>query len=135
MMWDEVMERVLARLKENDTLSGLFGDDFRMASAGAKLKVPSLEYTILTDTTSELMEPFLVQFDIWTEKAADNRTAERIVRSLLHQRTSTRWDDVALIADYMDGSFLATPDRANFIGRGLRFRFMPLKQQYSLPAV
>lgn len=133
-MWPDVMERVLAQLKANDTLSTTFGENFRMAAAGSKLEIPCCEYTILTDTNSELWEPMLVQIDLWTHKAQDNRNAERIVRSLLNQRTSVQWDGVTLIAEYMDGAFLAVPDRAGFIGRGLRFRFLPLKQQYSQPA-
>lgn len=134
MMWDDVMTRVLALLDTNATLHDLFGGKMRMVSEGSKLEVPSLEYTILTDTNAELFEPMLVQIDLWTLRADQNRLAERIVRNLLDQRTSVRWTDVVALSEFTDGAFLSTPDRAGFIGRGLRFRFTPLKQQYAQPA-
>lgn len=133
MMWDQVMERVLALLQANEHLTAIFADKFQMAGS-SQLKIPSVEYTILSDANSEIWVPMLVQFDLWTTKAGDNRVAERIVRSILDQRTSVQWDGVTVIASYTDGAFLSTPDRAGFIGRGLRFRFSALKQQHSQPA-
>lgn len=133
MMWDQVMERVLAMLQANETLAGLFDDHFQMAGS-SQLKIPSVEYTILSDVNVEIWSPMLVQIDVWTKKAEDSRNAERIIRSLLDQRTSVQWDGVTVIASYTDGAFLSTPDRAGFIGRGLRFRFSALRQQYSQPA-
>lgn len=128
------MARVLAKFAENATLAEHFGERMRMAAAGSKLETPCLEYTILTDGDAEVFEPILVQIDIWTHRAADNRAAERIVRSILSQRTSVRWDNLVLMSEYADGGFLAVPDRAGFIGRGLRFRMALLKQQFALPA-
>jgi hypothetical protein len=61
MMWDQVMESVLALLQANEVLSEIFGESFRMAAGGSKLQVPSCEYTILSDVSTEIMEPMLVQ--------------------------------------------------------------------------
>jgi hypothetical protein len=133
MMWDQLLERAIDRLKANDTIATTFGDDIRMAGTG-DLEIPSIEYTILSDIRGELWEPLLIQWDIWTQKAEDNRNIERIVRALFDQRVPTLWDGVMVMSDYVDGSQLATPNRAGFVGRGLRFRLSPLRQQYALPA-
>lgn len=132
MMWDQIIERAIAKLKQNSTIVDLFGDNIRMAGPG-KLQVPSLEYTILTDIVSEVWTPILVQWDIWTDKAVDNRAIERIIRSLFDQRVPVIWDDLLISSDYVQGSHLATPDRANYIGRGLQFRMQALKQQHAQP--
>lgn len=133
MMWDAVLERAIARIKGNATLAEIFGDNVRMAGTG-DLKVPSVEFTLLSDTNNELWAPILVQFDLWTDRAADNRQAERIVLSLFDLRVPGVWDDVMVMSDYVDGSTLASPARSGFSGRGLRFRISPLRQQHAIPS-
>lgn len=133
MMWDAVLERAIARIKGNEVLAEIFGDNVRMAGTG-DLKVPSVEFTLLSDTNTELWTPILVQFDLWTDKAEENRRAERVMLSLFDLRVPGIWDEVMVMSDYVDGSMLATPARSGFTGRGLRFRISPLRQQYAIPS-
>ena len=133
MMWDEVMARVRTMILDDLILSSIFGNAFRKSGPNDQL-VPVIEWTLLGDTENELWTPMLVQFDCWTNVAADARLAERRLRSLFHRPTTIVLDGVTLFAEYADGTDLATPDRAGYTGRGLRFRFTPLRRQYALPA-
>lgn len=134
MMWDEVMARVKTVILEDPTLLSLFGEAYRKAGV-SELRVPVIEWNLLSDTENELWAPMLVQFDIWTDVAANARHAERRLRSLFHKDLLLQIDDLQLFAEYTDGTDLATPNRADFTGRGLRFRFTPLRRQYALPGV
>lgn len=134
MMWDEVMARVKSVILADAVLIAIFGNGYRKAGVGA-LKVPVIEWNMLSDTETELWAPMLVQFDIWTTEAGHARHAERRLRSLFHQTTILQLDGLTMSGEYTDGTDLATPNRANFTGRGLRFRFTPLRRQYALPGV
>lgn len=133
MIWDEVMERVKTVIITDALLSEIFGDGYRKAGV-SDLKVPVIEWNLLGDTENELWEPMLVQFDVWTNKAEDNRKAERRLRSLFHRPTQIRLDGIMLMSEFNDASDLATPSRSGYTGRGVRFRFTPLRQQYAQPA-
>jgi hypothetical protein len=130
MMWDHVMERIVTLILADPVLAGIFGDHLRMAGSG-KSSVPSIEYTLITDTEGELWTPISIQFDLWTTSAVDSRTAERKLRGLLHHDLPQSIDGLTLWTTYTDGSPLATPDRSNFVGRALRFHFTPLREQYA----
>ena len=132
-MWDEVMERVRVLILADTALSAVIGQAYRKAGSG-DLQIPGMEWNLLSDVLTELWAPMLVQFDIWTTTAANNRRAERRLRSLLHRPLPLQLDDVLMFTVFVDGNDLATPNRANFVGRGVRFRFTPLRQQYALPA-
>lgn len=133
MMWDHVMAYVQSLLIADAVLEPLFGTNVRKAGV-SDLLIPSIEWTLLGDGESELWAPMLVQFDVWTSVAADARTAERRLRSLFHKDTSVTFDAYTVFTSYSDGADLATPDRANHVGRAVRFRFTPLREQYARPA-
>lgn len=133
-MWDEVMARVKTTILEDPVLVSIFGDAYRKAGV-SELAIPVIEWNLLSDTETELWAPMLVQFDIWTDVAGNARHAERRLRFLFHQALMMQLDGISMFAEYTDGTDLATPNRANFTGRGLRFRFTPLRRQYALPGV
>lgn len=132
MMWDHVMKKVVAKIIADPELSAIFGDSVRMAGVSDQ-KVPVLEYTLIGDAESELWEPIVIQFDLWTKTAVIGRTAERLMRSRFHKDLPQTIDGVRLWTTYSDGSMLATPDRSSFVGRALRFHFTPLREQYAKP--
>lgn len=134
MMWDNVMERVIAEIGANPNISALYTIDgrlqFRMASPSGQQQVPGIEWSLIGDTEGELWEPIVVQIDIWYTDESVMRQTERIIRSLLRQERM-RLDDLTLLISYVDGVALAVPDRANFYGRGLRFRIAALRERYA----
>ena len=133
MMWDKVMERVRTMILTDATLILLVGDAFRKAGPN-DLVVPLIEWTLLGDTENELWAPMLVQFDCWAKTADDARKIERRLRVMFHQPVMMTLGDIKIFSEYSDGADLATPNRANFTGRAIRFRFSPLRQQYARPA-
>lgn len=134
MMWDHVMEHMRLVLLADPVLDEIFHGNYRKAGPSDLLN-PVLEWTLLGDTETEVWAPMLVQFDMWTAKASDTRRAERRMRGMLHQGTSVLFDSYTMLSEYADGLDLATPNRSNFTGRGIRFRFSPLRQQFALPAL
>lgn len=132
-MWDHVMEYVKALVTVDPTLSGLFGTNFRKAGPAVDLAVPVIEWSLLGDTETELWAPMLVQFDCWTNTAADSRAAERRLRGLFMRNTSIVFDTYTMLTEYSDGADLAVPNRSGYVGRGVRFRMTPLRQQYARP--
>lgn len=133
MMWDRVIERLLVIIAEDGILSSEFGDRIRMAGSGA---APSprdslLEYTHIADSEGELWAPCVFQFDIWAPQMARVTVAERRLRQLFNPPLPTDYGGVMMFAQYVDGTMLASPDRNGFSGRGIRFRFTPLRERYA----
>jgi hypothetical protein len=133
MMWDEVMSRIATEIENDATMTRIFQGHFRHAGT-SEMQIPGIEYTLLSDTETELWAPMLVQFDLWTAKAADCRAGERKLRGMFQQNRTIELDGVTMFSEYSDASDLMTPDRSGFVGRGVRFTFTPLRQQYALPA-
>lgn len=134
MMWDQVMGAAKAIILADVTLSDIFGEGYRKAGVSDFLG-PVMEWTLLSDTETELWAPMLVQFDCWTNTAEDARSAERRLRALFHHDTSIPFDGYTIFTEYAGGGDLATPNRAMFTGRAVRFQMTPLRQQYAQPAL
>lgn len=131
MMWDHVMERVVAEILMDDVLATIYGDAVRAAGTGEQI-VPSLEWTLVGDTENELWAPMIVQFDQWTKTGEQNRRSEFRLRQLYHRDVPrTIAGDTMMWTMYSDGAVLAMPDRSNFIGRTIRFTFTPLRAKYA----
>lgn len=134
MMWDQVILRIAALLRSDDTLVGIFGSSMQMAGT-SPLRVPMLEWTLIADGESELWAPCVIQFDQWHTEAAMIVQSERRLRSLLHVPRAIVLDGLYLSGQYQDGSVLASPDRNGFDGRAARFLFLPLRARYALPVL
>lgn len=133
MMWDEVMSRINTEILADSTLSTIFGTEFKAAGTGV-LSVPSLEWMLVGDREDELWAPMIVQFDIWVKTASSARVAERRLRELYHRDLPRYLGDIQMWTVYSDGSWLASPDRAQHTGRAVRFTFTPLREKYALPS-
>lgn len=131
MMWDQVMKRVIAELEHDPVIAEIFQGHIRMAGTGDQ-QIPVLEWTLIGDIETELWAPMIVQFDLWTASAASTRSGEFHLRALYSEDLPIVLNgDLQMWAQYTDGSMLATPDRANFVGRAIRFRFTPLRWKYA----
>jgi hypothetical protein len=134
MMWDRVIEAAKAAIQADANLSAIFGDAVRRAAPSTtpfEPKVPILEYTIVTDTENELWAPTIIQFDVWSPDVDRLLAAERGLRRLFTPALPRRYGEVFMWTEFVDGAVLATPDRNGFHGRGLRFRFSPLRERYN----
>lgn len=131
MMWDQVLLRLVDLIKTDQTLHGIFGDNSRMAGTG-KLEIPSIEWSLVGDSETELWAPCIIQFDLWHTLPAKIVEAERRLRILFHTSLPATFDGLTMWCEYIDGDILASPDRNNFAGRAVRFKFTPLRSKYVL---
>lgn len=135
MMWDQVMERVVASILADSMLAGIYASHVRMAGTGEQ-QVPGIEWTLIGDTEGELWAPMIVQFDLWHSNAETLRASERRLRGMFHVNVMLQLDDLKLFSSYNDGAMLATPDRSGYHGRAIRFTMIPLRSQYArVPSV
>lgn len=132
MMWDTVMGWVIGIIRSDLVFQEIYSGAIRMAGTG-KQQVPGLEWHLIGDTEGELWAPVIVQFDQWATDMAVIRRSEARLRSFFHRDLPMDIGGTRMWTQYEDGAMLATPDRSGFMGRALRFRFTPLRQQYALP--
>lgn len=133
LMWERVMKRVLAVINADVVLQEIYDGHVRMMGSGT-LQVPGLEWLLVSDVEEELWAPIIVQFDQWTPTASLVRASEFRLRALFHcELPIVLGGDMVMWSQYSDGSQLATPDRAGFVGRASRFQFTPLRRQYAFP--
>jgi hypothetical protein len=135
MKWDVVLERIRGAIAGSPILFGLYGNRVRMAGPWSLERLPEmplLEYSLVTDSESELWAPCVFQFDLFAREIDDNLTGERMLRRLFHQDLPIDLGGLVMWAQYNpnDGAILSTPDRDGFFGRALRFTFTPLRDKY-----
>lgn len=136
MMWDRVIEALLAELESDTTIVELFADRIRMTGTGAapNPKNSLLEYMLIADSERETEAPCVIQFDAWAPTMDLVARAERRLRQMFNPALPMDLEGVGMTwGQYVDGTTLASPDRDGFSGRGLRFRFTPLREKYAPP--
>lgn len=132
MMWVEIMTRVVNEIEAHPVLGPTYSGRVRKASPGGEQQVPGIEWSLIGDTEGELWEPIIVQIDVWYTESDTMIESERIIRSMLPRDLPFKLGgDLTVIASFEGGVDLAVPDRANFYGRGLRFRIAALRNQYA----
>ena len=134
MMWDQVLLRIVAVVRTDTLLAEIYGENMRLASPG-QLLIPALEWTVAADSETELWAPCTIQFDQWTRTLAELVRSERRLRALFHTELPAEFDGLIMSCQYLDGTLLAAPDRDDFNGRALRFRFTPLRSRYALSSI
>ena len=131
MMWDRIMELVTAEMLDDDLLAAIFGTSIRQAPTSGEMIVPVLEWTLIGDAEGELWVSMIVQFDFFLESPEDSRMVERRLRSLYHRDLQRSIGPFTMFTQYVDGTMLAVPDRANYSGRSIRFQMTSLREQYA----
>lgn len=129
MKWDWVVERLCDVTAADAGLVAIFGSNMRYAGS-KKYSTPILEHQFIGDSESELWNPILMQWDIWTLNASDMTAAERRLRILFHQELPIPIGGMMMWCQFEDGEMLSSPDRDNVFGRAVRFRFTPLRSLY-----
>lgn len=133
MMWDKALEGIRAAIAAFPPLADMYGANVRQASTSNMPfdpKVPTLEYTVITDTVTEQWEPMIVQFDIWGRTVEQMIEGERALRNLFTPILPREFGGVFMLSEVIDAAHLSVPDRAGYYGRGLRIRFAPLREHY-----
>lgn len=87
MRWDFFIQHWTARLLNDNALVSVMGraDFITPAQSSRPVEVPSIEYTLVTDTESELWNAVTIQVDTWAKgwvKSAQIERRLRIITSL-----------------------------------------------------
>jgi len=133
MMWDRVIARLLEVLLADAKIDELFGDRIRMTGSGESPtpRDSLLEFMLIADTEREIDAPCVIQFDVWAPTMDATAAGERRLRQLFNRELPVDYGEGPMWAQYVDGSTLASPNRDGFSGRGVRFRFTPLRERYA----
>lgn len=127
MRWDAVLLAVKTAVDADSILTAIFPTR-RLAATDQDHAVPSLEWHLIADSQTELYEPVILQFDLFLLDLEDLITAERALRNIFDQDEPVSIGGVYTWAEFTEGSTLEVPDESNYFGKGLRFRFMPIRE-------
>lgn len=132
MRWHDVLYIIGEEVAGDADLVAIYGDRMRMAGV-QEHQVPSLEWHVVSDSSSELWEPCTIQFDQWTATMGSLVLSEIALRALFDQALPVTFEDpsggdnLVTWAQFIDGASLVIPDRAGYHGRAVRFEFVPLR--------
>ena len=82
MRWDAVGRAIAAEAAADPVLAGIYGPWVRMNAGAQDFHVPGLEWSLVTDSASELWEPCIIQWDQWVDDFDDLVISERALRRL-----------------------------------------------------
>jgi hypothetical protein len=132
MKWHAVLQAIQTDIAADPVLVGIYGAAMRYTGS-APLAIPSLEFMVVADAETELWAPCTIQLDQWCKEMVDLIASEQRLRRMFHRELPTRFGGatgLVMWAQYNDGAPLTTPDRNDFFGRAIRFRFTPLRDLY-----
>lgn len=135
MRWDDIVVAIPSVAAADPVLASIYGEQIRAAGTAA-WQVPSLEYQLIIDTLQpEIWVPHLVQWDQWVQTHAQLVASERALRNLFDQNFPVWLGGVYMWTVFTEGADLVdNPDRWNFRGRTIRFRYTPIMEEYVVPA-
>jgi hypothetical protein len=92
------------------------------------VRVPSVEWLIVSDTLTEVFNPITLQLDYWARHPTQAATIERRLRNRLHRATRRTLEGMDMSTTYEDSLTLESP-MPGVIHRALRFRIEPVRQR------
>lgn len=132
MRWADVLTSLEQFLPHVAELAAIYGpENIRLSGEVEYVKPNLLELTLISDTLAdEVWNPCIVQFDQFCDSMNDLRASESILRKLLHHDFPVDLFGVYMWSEVMEGVELASPASDGYFGRGVRFRFTPLRSEY-----
>lgn len=134
MNWYEVWTNIAAAIAANATITGVVGENFRLAGDAA-VQVPSLIALLVTDSEDELYAPADWQFDIYAYSLGEVMTVEKELRRMLNQPLQVALGDADVTCEFVGGQLLRGPERDPYFRRLLEFRFTPVRSRYYRPPI
>lgn len=136
MRWADVLSSLEQFLPNVPELLSIYGEDnIRLSGEVEYVKPNLLELTLITDALEdEIWNPCVIQFDQFCDTIDLLRESEAVLRRLLHHDFPVELFGLYMWSEFTDGVELASPASDGYFGRGVRFRFTPLRSEY-VPAV
>ena len=126
MRWPDVIKAVSTVAAADATLVSIFGTSIRMKGQ-TKHVIPGVEYMLISDVMAEVMEPMVIQWDIFAESLVELGQAETALMRLFDHETSVSIAGVVMLCSYIDGVALDAPSMDNIYARAIRFQFEPIR--------
>jgi hypothetical protein len=132
MMWHLVIPAWVALLEADTALVAALGGAGRIypAQAATAVRIPSVEYLMVSDMEQELFNPILLQVDYWVKGINRAATIERHIRRLTHRDTARELGGMRLWTQYIDSRTLEYRAEVGVTHRSMDFRFTPLRAKY-----
>lgn len=131
MRWDHVLDSLQQLLPNTPELIAIYGSNIRQSGEVEYVKPNLLELTVTSDTMAEeIWNPIVIQFDQFCKTIEQLRDSERTLRNMLHHDVPISIFGVFMWSEFLEGFELETPARDGYFGRGLRFRFTPIREEY-----
>lgn len=132
MMWDVVLEAWRALLLADTALTtALGGEHVNLAQASREVRVPSVDWSLVTDNETESWNPITVQVDIFAASLAQAITIERRIRLLTHRDVARDLGGHQVWTRYLDSRSHPYTEEPGTVHRSLDFQFEPLRAQYA----
>lgn len=131
MRWDDVARAVVAALNADAALTtALGGQHVYPASAAREVRIPSVEWFMVTDRYDESRNPMIMQIDLWAKGQAVAVTIEERIRAVLHSDVRRVFAGTDCETSYIESRSHDHPD-PGVVHRSLDFRFEPVREQYA----
>lgn len=128
MRWDFAITEWRSHLVDDAELVALLGGrHIYPASSARQVRIPSVDYRIITDTIDENFNDLTVQVDLWAEGPRVAGLIERRIRMLTHKDVYQVLGNERWLLQYEDGRTLDFPSDPGVIHRALDFRFSLLR--------
>lgn len=128
MRWPEVVEALIGAVEADPTLSAIFGAAV-YKSGDRNLEVPSMEWTLISDTEGEKFNALRIQWDVFTRTDGELVAAERMLRFLFHHDVPTEIGGIPMWAQYTSRSDVPGL-RDGIRGSSTDFVFTPIRTRY-----
>jgi hypothetical protein len=141
MMWDIVIPAWIALLEQDADLTAALGVDadgdipIYAATAGRKIRVPSVEWVIVSDRETELFNPVMVQVDFWVRGVAAAAVIERRMRALTHRDVSRElaldeYEGLRLWTRYIDSRTHEYRADPGVVHKSIDIQFEPVRARF-----
>jgi hypothetical protein len=134
--WDFCVEHWTARLLADAALVSVMGSAsgwIAPAQAARPVKIPSIEYGVLTDVEEELFNPFELQVDFWARGLKKAAQIERRIRLLTHSDVAQELGGERMWIQYQDGQQLDYPAEPGVVHKFAIVRFEVIREKYLTP--
>ena len=140
MMWDVVANAWVALVRADSVLATVLAPTATEtgvtlhvypAQAARPVRIPSVEYSFVSDTHDETFNSLIMQVDYWALNDAQARVIERRLRRITHRDTARTLGGHRMWTQYIDARSHQYTAKLGVVHRSLDFEMTPLREQYA----
>ena len=129
MRWPDVVPALLDLLEADAIIEPIVGPAIYRTGRDRDFRVPSIEYTVISDVEEERFNPIRIQWDTFTRTDADLVAIERQMRRLMHHDVPTEIGGIGMWSQYVSRQDI--PGLEDGIrGSSTDFIYTPIRSRY-----